>query len=180
MLRNYFKIALRNLRKHKVFSFINIFGLAIGVAAFWLIALYVTDEVSYDRYNVNADRIFRVVEHGNWNGGKFDIALTSPPFAPALKNDYSQVEEVARFDAEGGGKITYGEKQLEVGDIFFTDNSAFNIFSYHFLYGDAESALKNPQCIVLTKTLATKLFGDPSLAQGKTIYFDGNFPNKVT
>lgn len=180
MIRNYFKIAWRNLHKYKVFSLINILGLAIGVAAFWMIALYVTDELSYDRYNTKADRIFRVVEHGTWNGGNFNIALTSPPFAPALKNDYPQVEDAVRFDAEGGGKITYGEKQLEAEDIFFTDNSVFNVFTYHFIYGDPGSALKNPQSIVLTKTLAAKIFGDASLAQGKTIYFDHNDPNTVT
>src|ERR1700743_3065978 len=141
MIRNYFKIAWRNLYKYKVFSVINILGLAIGVAAFWMITLYVTDELSYDRYNTKADRIFRIVEHGNWNGGSFNIPLTSPPFAPALKNDYPEVEDAVRLDAEGGGKITYGEKQLDAGDIFFADNSIFNIFTYHFIYGDPESAL---------------------------------------
>jgi putative ABC transport system permease protein len=93
MLRNYFKIAWRNLKKHKAFSFINIFGLAVGIAAFWLIALYVTDELSYDRYNTKADRIFRVVQHGTWNSGKFDLAVTSAPYADALKSDFPQVEQ---------------------------------------------------------------------------------------
>lgn len=180
MIRNYFKIAWRNLYKYKVFSVINILGLAIGVAAFWLITLYVTDELSYDRYNLKADRVFRVAEHGTWNGGSFNIALTSAPFAPALKNDYPEVEDAVRLDAEGGGKITYGEKQLEVNDILFTDNSFFNIFTHHFLYGDPVTALTKPHSIVLTKMLAAKIFGDPGSALSKTIYFDANDPNTVT
>src|ERR1700754_83008 len=156
MLKNYFKIAWRNLIKHKVFSLINICGLAVGVAAFWLITLYVADEWSYDRYNEKADRIFRVAQHGNWNGGKFNIAVTSAPFAPALKNDYPEVEDAIRIDAEGGGKITYGDKQINEGGMAFTDNAIFNVFSYHFLYGDPHIALAKPQSIVLTKALAER------------------------
>ncbi len=180
MLRTYFKTAWRNILKHKGFSFINIFGLSIGLAAFGFIALYVTDELSYDRYHKNADRIVRAVQHGTWNGGSFDLAVTSAPYAAALKNDYKEVEDAVRINAEGGGKISYENKQLGVNDIFFADNSIFNIFSYTFLYGDPRVALVTPQSIVLTKSLATKLFGDPSLALNKTVLFGGNFPNNVS
>jgi putative ABC transport system permease protein len=179
MLKNYFKIAWRNLIKHKVFSLLNICGLAIGVATFWLIALYVADEWSYDRYNDKADRIFRVVQHGSWNGGKFNLAVTSAPFAPALKNDYPEVEDAVRIDAEGGGKITYGDKQMNEGGMVFTDNAIFNVFSYHFLYGDPHIALSKPQSIVLTKTLAEKLFGDAANALDKTILIETN-PTTIT
>ncbi|MFD0765088.1 ABC transporter permease [Mucilaginibacter lutimaris] len=179
MIRNYFKIAWRNLQKHKAFSFINIFGLAMGIAAFWLITLYVTDEWSYDRYNTKADRIFRVVQHGQWNGGKFDIAVTSPPFAPTLKAEYPQVEDAVRIDAEGGGKITYGDKTINEGSMLLTDNSFFNIFTHRFIYGDAKDALSKPQTIVLTKTLAENLFGDASTALNETIDIDGQ-PTNVT
>lgn len=179
MLRNYIKIAWRNLIKHKVFSFINIFGLATGIAAFWLISLYVVDEWSYDRYNLKADRIFRVVQHGTWNGGKFNLAVTSPPYAPALKNDYAEVEDAIRIDAEGGGKITYGEKQINEGAMLFTDKGFFNLFTHHFLSGDPNTALNKPQSIVLTKTLAEKLFGNTADALDKTILTENN-PNTVT
>ena len=179
MLRNYFTIAWRNLKKHKAFSFINIFGLAIGIAAFWLITLYVTDEWSFDRYNTKAERIFRVVQHGTWKAGKFDLAITSAPYAPALKSDFPQVEEMARIDAEGGGKVTVGEKSINEGDMLFTDNAIFKIFSYQFLSGDAQTALAKPQSIVLTKTFAESLFGDAGNAVGKTILIDGN-PANVT
>ncbi|HJP62332.1 MAG TPA: ABC transporter permease, partial [Mucilaginibacter sp.] len=180
MIYNYLKIAWRNLNKHRFFSLVNICGLAIGIAAFWVIALYVTDEISYDRYNQKADRIFRVAQHGQWNGGSFNLAITSIPYAPAMKTDYPEVEDAVRIDMEGGGKITYGDKQIMAGDISFVDNSIFNIFSYHFLDGDANTALAKPHCIVLTKTLATKIFGDAASVVGKTLSFEGNDPNLVT
>ncbi|MDP9081123.1 MAG: ABC transporter permease [Bacteroidota bacterium] len=180
MIKNYLKIAWRNLNKHRFFSLVNICGLAIGVAAFWIIALYVTDEWSYDRYNEKSDRIFRVAQHGKWGNGGFNLAITSIPYAPALKADYPEVEEAIRIDGEGGGKITYGEKQIEANDISFTDNAIFNIFTYHFLSGDPETALSKPHCIVLTKTLAEKIFGDASDAMDKTISFDKNDHNVVT
>ncbi|MEO3408475.1 ABC transporter permease [Mucilaginibacter sp. CAU 1740] len=179
MLRNYIKIAWRNLIKHKVFSFINIWGLATGIAAFWLISLYVVDEWSYDRYNVKADRIFRVAQHGIWNGGKFNLAITSAPFAPTLKNDYPEVEDAIRIDAEGGGNITYGEKHISEGGMLFTDKGFFNLFTHHFLSGDPETALSKPQSIVLTKTLAEKLFGNADDALDKTVMIENN-PSTVT
>lgn len=180
MILNYFKIAWRNLNKHRLFSVVNICGLAIGVATFWIIALNITDELSNDRFNTKADRIFRVVQHGRWDNGSFNLAVTSMPYAPALKANYPGVEEAIRVDLEGGGKITYNEKKLMVGDIAVTDNAIFDVFTYNFLSGDAENALSKPQSIVLTKTLALKLFGDVESAQGKTIYFDNNYPNTVT
>jgi len=180
MLQNYFKIAWRNLNKHKFFSLVNICGLAIGVAAFWIIALYVTDELSYDRYNEKADRIFRVAQHGKWGTGSFDLAITPAPYAPALKADYPEVEDAIRIDMEGGGKIIYNEKQIMAPDISYTDNAFFNIFTYHFLQGDPNTALLKPHSIVLTQTLALKIFGDISSALDQTIYFDKNDPITVT
>jgi len=179
MLKNYLKIAWRNIQKHKAFSFINIFGLAVGIAAFWLITLYVTDEWSYDRYNTKADRIFRVAQHGQWNGGKFDLAVTSPPYSPTIKAEFPQVEDAVRIDAEGGGKITYEEKQINEGSMLFTDNSFFRIFTHQFLFGDAQTALQKPNSIVLTKTLAETIFGDPANALNQTIQIEGT-PTSVT
>jgi putative ABC transport system permease protein len=180
MIQNYFKIAWRNLNKHRFFSLVNICGLATGVAAFWIIALYVTDELSYDRYNEKADHIFRVVQHGKWNTGGFDLPITAAPYAPALKADYPEVEDAIRIDMEGGGKITYNDKQITANDIAFTDNAIFNVFTYHFLEGDSQTALAKPQSIVLTKTLAVKLFGEVSSAIDKTIYFENKDANTVT
>ncbi|MFD0793945.1 ABC transporter permease [Mucilaginibacter litoreus] len=173
MIKNYIKTAWRNLHKHRAFSFINIFGLAIGIAAFWLITLYVADEWNYDRYHTKADRIFRVTQHGQWNGGKFDLAVTSPPYAPTLKSEFPQVVEACRIDAEGGSKITYGDKTINEGSMLFTDNSIFKIFTYHFLYGDEANALAKPNSIVLTETLAKNIFGSTGDVVDKVVLLDG-------
>jgi len=105
MIRNYFKTALRNLQRNKLYAAINILGIAIGLAAFWMIALYVSDELSYDRSFANSNRIYRVVQHATWEGGKLNIVPTSAPFAPGLKNEFPEVEDFARIDIEGGGVI---------------------------------------------------------------------------
>ncbi len=181
MFRNYFKTALRNLQRNKIYSLINIGGIAVGLAAFWLITLYVSDELSYDRSFKNADRICRVAQHASWLGGSMNLVPTSAPFASAFKTTFPEVEDAARIDLEGGGVIRYADKTFKQDDICFADNSFFNLFDYHFLYGDAKTALTQPQSIVITKTLANKIFGDASKAINQTILFGSdNFPNKVT
>lgn len=180
MLKNYFLVAWRNLKKQPVFSVVNIAGLSLGLTAFWLIALYISDELSYDRHHRNASRIVRVVQHGSWSGGSFDMAVTSAPFAPALQQDYAEVEKAVRIGTEGGGNISVDDKLIRADDIFFTDPTYFQVFDVKTLAGDVSTALNNPQSIVLTRTLAQKLFGDPQGAIGKNVYFDNNFPNAVT
>jgi len=180
MLHSYFKIAFRSLRKNKVYTTINIAGLAVGLSVFWLMALYIADELSFDRSSGNADRIYRVVHSAEWSGGSFHMAQTPVPFAPALQKDYSEIAGAARIDIEGGGTLLYGEKKIEAGDIFFADNSLLTIFQYPFLQGDAREALSKPNSIVLTKSLAEKLFGQAEDALNKTINFQHDGPNLVT
>jgi putative ABC transport system permease protein len=171
MLKNYFKTAWRNLTKHKVFSFINIAGLALSLTAVWLIALFISDELSYDRYHKNADRVFRLVTHGQWGEERFDVTGTSGLAAAALKNDFPEVENTLRIYAEGGGVIEFEDKKIKDDAIFFSDPSFFTMLSYHFLAGDA-TALQKPNSIVLTKTLAGKLFTNPLSALNKTVKID--------
>jgi len=180
MLRNYIRVALRNLRKNKLYSLINIAGLAVGLSVFWLMALYIGDELSYDRASVNADRIYRVAQSGSWSGGSFKLAITPPPFAPALQKDYPEIEAAARIDVEGGGTLVYGDKTIEEGNILFADSSLLTIFRYPFLYGDATNALSTPNSIVLTKSLAEKLFGRAEDALDKTIQIEHQGPTQVT
>ena len=111
MIINYFKTAWRSIIRSKIYTAINVSGIAVGLAAFWLIFLYVADELSYDRYNVNADRIVRVVQHTRWNGNDLHQAPTSAPFAGALKAAFPEIEDAARIDLEGGGVITSGIKR---------------------------------------------------------------------
>ena len=180
MLRNYLKIALRNLWKNRVYSGINVSGLAVGLATCLLIALYVADELSYDRHHERADRIYRVVHHATWESGNLNLAPTSAPYAPTLKQNYPEIEQTVRVVAEGGGPMQYGETRIEVDDVLFADQGLFQVFTHPFLYGDPNTALSKPQSIVLTKDLAIRLFGDAAKAMGKTILFENNFGNVVT
>ncbi len=178
MLKNFFKTAWRNLRRQKVFSFINISGLALSLIAVWLIALFIADELSYDRYHEKGGRIYRLVSHGQWGDNKFDITGTSGLAAETLKKDFPEVENALRIDAEGGGIIEFENKKIKEGAIFLSDPSFFTIFTYHFLAGSV-NALQTPNSIVLTKTLAAKLFADPNAALNKTVYID-KAPSIVT
>ena len=180
MIRSYVKIAWRNLWKSKLFSFVNIFGLAIGLAAFWLIILYIGYEFSFDRFHAKADRIYRVAQHASWSDGNLDLAPTSSPFAQALKDDYPEIEETVRINPEGGGIITHNENTIIVDEAYFVDNSIFKVFTFEFIAGDPATALASPQSIVLTEALANKLFRATDEALGKTVFFENNFPNKVT
>ncbi len=180
MLRNNLRAAYRNLKRHKIYAFINVFGLAVSLAACWLIVLYIKDEWSYDRFNENADRIVRVVQHESWEGGNMNIALTSAPFASALKQNFPQIEEAVRIDAEGGDLIAVGNGTLKVNDIISADPSLLTIFSYDFLEGAAATALTDPQSIVITETLAHTLFGARDSYMNQTVDFSGNSPARVS
>jgi putative ABC transport system permease protein len=180
MMINNFRSAFRNLMRHRIYSFINVFGLAVSLAACWLIVLYVKDELSYDRFNENADRIVRVVQHEQWEGGNMNIALTSAPFAPAMKQQFPQIEDAVRIDPEGGDLVSHGNVTLKVNDIIFADASLFNIFSFDFLEGSPASALTDPQPIVITESLARTLFGSQESYIHLVINFPGNSPARVS
>src|SRR5690606_18113227 len=119
MIYNYIKIAFRSLLQNKTFAFINIGGIAIGLTAFWLIGLYVADELSYDRYHENGGRIVRVAQHARWEGGNISQATTSAPFAASLQTEFAEIEQAVRIIPEGGGVIKFNEKVIKAGDIFF-------------------------------------------------------------
>jgi len=180
MIQNYFLIAWRNLRKNKIYSAINIVGLAIGFAVFWLMTLYVADELSYDRYSPNTNRIYRVTHSGQAGGNSFNLAITPASFAPTLQKEYPDIEAAARIDAEGGGTLVYGDKKIRRNDILAVDNALLHIFRFPFLYGDAENALVTPGSIVLTRTLAEQLFGKPENALNKIVVLDNELPSRVT
>jgi len=171
MILSYFTVALRNLLRHKLFSAINIGGLAIGLAAFWMIALYIGYELSYDRYQPNADRIFRIAQHAEWDGGTFHGAITPDPYAAAMKADFPEIEETVRIDIEGGGTFRADGKEFRAGDILFADKTFFNVFSYDFIYGNANAAFAKPKSIVITRSFAKTIFGDASRALSKALEF---------
>ncbi|HEX5027117.1 MAG TPA: ABC transporter permease [Agriterribacter sp.] len=180
MFKNYFKTGWRNIMRNKTYSAINMLSIAIGLAAFWMIALYTADELSFDRYNEKASRIVRVVQHTSWNGNEIHQATTSPPFAPALQTAFPEIEDAVRIDLEGGGVIKYDGKKLKQNDIIFADKSLLKIFTYDFLYGNANESLSTSESIVISQTLAEKLFGTAGQAFKQTIYFDDVNPSTIT
>lgn len=181
MFKNYIKIAWRNIKRNKGYSVLNIGGIAIGLAAFWLISLYVADELSYDRSFSKSERIYRIAQHANWEDGSMDMALTAPHYAITFKKDFPEVEDAVRIGIEAGDVMHFETKTLKQDDIWYAENSFFKLFDYPFLYGDATTALTQPGSIVITESLALKLFGDASRAINKVIGFgSGKYPVKVT
>jgi len=159
MISSYLKIALRSLWNKKAFAAINIFGLAIGLATCMLILLFVQHELSYDRFNKQADRIFRVTIHGRIGGNDINLAGASAPAGPALMRDYPGVEAYTRLSTSGTFLVKSGEKRFLEQRIVFTDSNFFNFFTIPLLKGDANSVLKEPKTVVLTKSTALKYFG---------------------
>jgi len=161
MIKNYFITAWRNLWKNKTFSAINIFGLSVGVAAFLLIINYLRFEYSYDDAHVKKDRIYRVPMMTKEKGGKEQtFAFTYPAVAPALKKDFPEVEEAARFRRQGGIVTYKDQKIVEGGTLYYADASLFNIFSFRFVQGNATAALKELNDAVITEETAKKYFGN--------------------
>ena len=158
MFKNYFKTAWRNIRKNKLFSAINILGLSIGIATCFIIMLYVQDELSYDRFNEKADRIYRIAFKANINGGKILEGNVMPPVAAVLKNDYPEVEEATRLNLNGDTKITYNNKTFKESKLAIVDSNFFSVFTLPFIKGSSKTALMEPHNIVLTKDMAHKYF----------------------
>ncbi len=170
MIRNYLKVAWRNLIKSKGFSAINITGLAAGLACFILIALYVADELSYDRFHEKGDRIFRVNSYIRFGGNEFNLAVCSDPMGATLKKDYPQVEEFARIYASSGSKlIKKGDQFINEANVFYADSTLFNVFTLPAVAGDPTKALNDPNTVVITESTARKYFGSVQEALGKTV-----------
>ncbi|GHM98747.1 ABC transporter permease [Cytophagales bacterium WSM2-2] len=169
MFKNYFTVALRNLVKHKFFSVINIFGLTVGIASCLLIFIYVTDEVSYDKFHVNAENIYRIGLHGKIAGQEIYTTNSSLPLGPAMRNEIPGVESMTRVDPFGRTGVIFrnGEKVFTEKDICYADSNFFKFFSFRLKEGDAETALNEPNAVVISQTLADKYFDGQAF--GKTL-----------
>ncbi|MBX2933825.1 MAG: ABC transporter permease [Ferruginibacter sp.] len=183
MIKNYFKIALRNLWKNKGYSAINIFGLAVGLASCLLITLYVTDELSYDRYNKKADRIYRINSDIRFGGADLHITETSDMMGELLKKDYPQVEEYTRiYNNEGDKLIKKGDEFIDEPRIAYVDSTFFDVFTLPAIEGNPNKALFEPNTVVLTQTAALKYFNNVH-AIGKILEIKNDastIPFKVT
>ncbi|TET26136.1 MAG: FtsX-like permease family protein [Candidatus Aminicenantes bacterium] len=160
MFISYLKTAFRNLKRHAGYSFINIVSLSIGMACFIFIALIIRGEFQVDKFHERADRIYRVIRVDNNSGETTRVAVTQAPLASALKRDFPDVEKAACFNYIGDELVKYGNKKIKQEWISLAEPDFFEIFSYTFLAGSPESALKQPHSAVLTDEVAQKLFGE--------------------
>jgi putative ABC transport system permease protein len=170
MIKNYLKVAFRNLVKHKGYAFINILGLAVGMAASVLIFLYITNEMSYDKFHDNADRTYRIT--ADWsNKGDSRIHQLGTPYvlAKTIRENYPQVEAITQIAGPlGDAIIKYREAAFKESDAFCAETSFFDVFSFPLLKGDPETCLEDPNLIVMTRSLSNKYFRDEE-PLGKTI-----------
>ena len=186
MFKNYFKTAWRNLMKNKVFSFINIAGLSIGMAACLLILQYVSFQLSFDQFNKNAGDIYRVVNDRYQNGKLAQHGtITYSAIGKAMQDDFPEVINHTRIEPFSQEIITYGDKKIGDLQLLAVDNSFLSIFSYPIIAGDKVSGLQNPDCVILTEKLARKIFGikgnDFEPLIGKTIVISrDSLPYKIT
>ncbi|UCF65862.1 MAG: ABC transporter permease, partial [bacterium] len=179
MIKNYVKIALRNLKKHKVYSIVNILGFAVGIACCLLILIYVLDELSYDKFYSNADRIYRVVNYGVVNNRIDYTARSSPPLAKVLAEEFPEVEAVTKCRNYGFPVFRYKDKVFSEERVFAVDQTFFDVFKVSIIRGNLRTALNLPNAIVLTRAMAEKYFGDED-PLGKIINSDNRQDYLVT
>jgi len=179
MIKNYIKTAFRGLMKNKGFTFINVFGLALGLATCLLIVFYVFDELSFDRFNTKADRIYRVNNEIKFGGNENSYAVTPAPAAAALKADFPEIEEVARLRDRGGNQVKKGKKNILEDRMVYADNSIFSVFTLPMISGSPQNALTDPHTVVITEKMAKKYF-DRTNAVGQTLTFNDTSLYKVT
>jgi len=170
MQTNYLTTAWTQISRHRFFSLINIAGLAISLTAVFYIALYVEDEVSYDRFHEKAARIYRVADNKKTPDLLLRSAASAVPVAPALKNDFPEVQQTARI-LPTSSLIALEDKSFQERNIYFADNSLFDIFSFVMVHGDPKTSLASINSIVMTETMALKYFNTAN-AVGKILNVD--------
>ena len=178
MLKNYFKVAVRNLLRNKGFSIINISGLAIGMASAILILLWIQDEMSYDRFHPHQDRLYEVWSQNKLDDGLHCFTATPQLMGPALKHDYPAIEEATRVGWTNASLFDYKDKKLKSNGTW-VDPSFLTMFNFPLLKGDAHTALNDPYSLVLTKKMAIRLFGDEDPI-GKIVKLDNGDNFTVT
>ncbi len=174
MLINYLKIAWRNILKNKLWSFINVASLALGIAACLVIFLFIQDEKSFDSIHLNRENIYRLDEVQSFPGTNTQkVALSMPGMGPALLKDYPQIQKFSRYWGRGKHLYIKGDKKLLVDESVVVDSSFLDMFDFHLLEGDRATALREPFSIVLTKRMADNLFGNTN-SLGQSVTMDEN------
>ena len=171
MLKNYFKIAWRNLTRNKSHALINLLGLAIGIACCLSIMLWVADELSYDKWNEKADRIYRLTSEINFGGSHQHFAVAPAPLAEALINDFPEVETAVRFRDYGSSLVKRGVQRFNEPDILYADSTLFDVFSIKMIKGNPKEALASPNSVVISERTARKYFPNDEPV-GRKLIFD--------
>jgi putative ABC transport system permease protein len=181
MFKSYLKIVLRNLRRHKGYAFINIAGLAMGLACCVLILLWVQDELSFDAYHQNAERIYRLVEVRQEGDRRSEYPSSPFGVTPALKTEFGENVTPVRFFRYSTivPLISHEDKRFHEKRFFFADSTVFNVFSFVFISGNPQTALRQPHSVVLTRDMARKYFGDEN-SLGKVLRFENQIDFQVT
>jgi len=181
MFKNYIKIAFRNLRKYKFISFINLFGLTVGLTCCLLIITYILNELSYDQFNEKASQVYRVTRSFNTPDGIENLHLSSvaPPFGPLLQNDFPDIQKMTRLLGNGTTALRYEEKLFNERSVFFADENFFDFFPTKVTKGNPKNGLAEPDCIMLTEDIARKYFGNED-PMNKMIKVDNQKYLKVT
>ncbi len=180
MFKNYLKIAIRNLLRHKTLSFINIAGLAIGIASCIMILLYVQDELSFDRHYEKADRIYRVGHKGILSGTEINGVVTPTMLAETLVRDYPEVTQAVRMEHTANMLVRYEDKVFNENRFMWVDSTFFDIFNLRVLYGDPKTALAEHHTVVLSEKTALKYFDSCREAMGKILTYEDGTPYKVS
>ncbi len=172
MVKNNLKVAYRSMMRHKFYTFLNLGGLAISITACLLIAIFVKDELSYDRHFENSDQIYRVQSYLKFADNIFDMIATPSPMAAALKQDYPEVEQSGRVRGNFSSLISVNNQFFRQENITYADNSIFDIFSIELLRGNREHLLDEPNTVVINRSTAEKLFGEED-PMGQIIRIEG-------
>lgn len=184
MLRHFLITITRNLRRQKLNSFINLFGLTLGIATGFLILTHVRDEISYDKFFPKSDRIFRVINRAHYGDQVRNWAPTAPVLANEMVESFPEIEMATHFRQASSSVLSYqpeeGEKKsFEENWGFFADSIAIKMFDIEFLHGNSRSALRDVNSIIISPSVAQKYFGDED-PMGKILLFQSQMPLKVT
>ena len=179
MIKNFFLITFRNISRHKGFTFINVTGLAIGLAASLLILLWVQDEFSYEKFNLNAETIYRVEEDQFYSGERYHVTVTPHPSGPVWKEKIPEIKDQTRINRLPRLLFRQEDKVFFESAVIAADSGIFKIFTFPMLMGDPSTALKSPHSIVLTEKLARKYFGSINPV-GKSLSLENKYQFMVT
>jgi putative ABC transport system permease protein len=181
MIKNLILVAIRNFKRDKWYSILNILGLTIGITFSLFLIFYIKDELSFDRYNKKADRIYRINSYiKEPDKDVMKLAITPFPMGPVLKKDYPEVEEAVRFAAFGKTMYKNGDLSFYEDKVFYCDSNVFKVFTYNLIEGDSKTALVEPNSMVLTQSVAEKFFGKNESIVGKSLQNDKGDIFKIT